>query len=210
MLMGGHPNGCILDQRASGAHMQITCRRPVPNYYSCLQTYISWDRPQNQLHTRWANNDCSRVQEWTWIYSWRKEPIHTRGPTVSPLPPRGADIYEDIPSKIIIIALPFQAATTCVMIAFVALPSLRPTRPPSHWDTALPPPPPHPLYPANVTRQGEGKCRPACPLGCVESRLAAARFTPVLHSQSDSIHHPPWGLSRSYSPEICRWKRMNV
>lgn len=35
---------------------------------------------QSQLHTRWANRGYSSEREWTWIYSWCKEP-----PTTGPL-----------------------------------------------------------------------------------------------------------------------------
>ena len=55
------------------------------------------------------------------------------------------------------------------------------------------PPTTHPhhhfLYPTDVTKQGEGECS-ALPLGDVERRLAAARFTPVL---SVFVHRPLWG-----------------
>lgn len=182
-----------MDAFWASAPLEPTCRLPaVDLFLIIIHVY------KLTSHGTGHRTSCIRDEQTTtaatfrsgheFIHGEKKKPHpHKR----APLPPRGADIYEDILSKIIIIALPFRAATSCVMIAFVALPSLRPSRPPSHRDAALPPPPPHPLYPANVTRQGEGKCRPACPSGCVESRLAAARFTPVLHSQSDSIHHPP-------------------
>lgn len=39
------------------------------------------------------------------------------------------------------------------------------------------------IYPSKVRESAVS----ACPLGCVERRLAAARFTPVLHS----LHPPP-------------------
>ncbi|CAB1414866.1 unnamed protein product [Pleuronectes platessa] len=68
-----------------------------------------------------------------------------RGPSARappPRPPQRPGIYEDIP-KIIIIALLFQAAATCVMIAFVALQTPRPpplTRPArAHRTSPLPP-----------------------------------------------------------------------
>lgn len=113
---------------------RLPARRPVPNYYSCLQTFISWDGQQNQLHTRWANRGCSSTQEWTWIYSWWKEPIHARAPRLSSASPESRHLWRHS-LKIIIIALPFRAATTCVMIVFVALPTLHPTsqrtRPPT-------------------------------------------------------------------------------
>lgn len=119
---------------------RLPARRPVPNYYSCLQTFISWDGLRNQLHTRWANSDCSSAQEWTWIYSWWKEPIRTRAPRLPSASPESRHLWRHS-LKIVIIALPFQAATTCVMIAFVALPTLQPTRQP-YPPTAPPPPSP--------------------------------------------------------------------
>ena len=169
---------------------RLPARRPVPNYYSCLQTLISWDGLQNQLHTRWANSDCSSAQEWTWIYSWQKEPIRTRAARLLSASPESRHLWRHS-LKIFIIALPFQAAATCVMIASVAL-QKPPTDPPQHH-----PPISHLLRmrPSKV-REGAAYARP---LGCVERRLAAARFTPVLHSQRASIHHPPWGKQLAHS-----------
>lgn len=113
--------------------LEATCRLPVPNYYSCLQTFISGDGPQNRLHTRLANSDGSSAQEWTWIYSWWKEPIRARAARLPSASPESRHLWRHF-LKIVIIALPFLAATTCVMIAFVALPPHLPshrTAPPS-------------------------------------------------------------------------------
>lgn len=50
-------------KRLRSGSLEATCRlpahRPVPNYYSCLQTSISRDKRQKQLHARWANWGCS-------------------------------------------------------------------------------------------------------------------------------------------------------
>lgn len=69
-------------------------------------------------------------------------------PLPPPLLPRRADIYEDVP-KIIIMALAFQAAAICVMIAFVALHTLHPVHnTPSHQ-----PPPPTPIYSSSSNQE---------------------------------------------------------
>lgn len=52
----------------------------------------------------------------------------------------------------------------------------------------------HLLYPANVTKQGEGECSVCMSFGmCGEALSSSTFFTPVLHSQSGSIHQPPRG-----------------
>lgn len=69
-------------------------------------------------------------------------------PLPPPLLPQRADIYEDVP-KIIIMALAFQAAAICVMIAFVALHTLHPVHnTPSHQ-----PPPPTPIYSSSSNQE---------------------------------------------------------
>lgn len=83
--------------------------------------------------------------------------------------------------------------------------------PPPNRPSGAPPPAPSPIcYGCNQARWRESAVS-AFPVGCVERRLAAARFTPVLHTQSASIHHPPWrGNSRltcSYGTAICRGEK---
>lgn len=67
-------------------------------------------------------------------------------------------------------------------------PPNQPTHPPTHHTT---------IPVSYILRMQPSKVKEsavsAFPLGCVERRLAAARFTPVLNSQSASIHLPLWG-----------------
>lgn len=181
--------------------LEPTCRlpahRPVPNYYSCLQTFISWDGQHKRLHTRWANRGSTSTQEWTWIYSWWKEPVHAWAPRLPSSSPENRHLWRHS-IKIIIIALPFQAATTCVMIAFVALPP----NPPTH----------SPISPCPISfgcnRARWGRVHSLHFLwGCVERCLAAAaQFASIPHKQSVSMHHPHcWGQSTDSQLWHSRW-----
>lgn len=183
-------------QTRAGAPLEPTCRlpacRPVPNYYSCLQTFISWDGPQSRLHTRWANRGCSSssTQEWTWIYSWWKEPVRTRALRLPAASPGSRHLWRHS-LKIIIIALPFPAASSCVMSVFVAPPApppkqARPARP----GPATHHPPPAPIYLLHPAWQGEAERSVGISCGTLLRGAQWQRvLTPAL--QSERVHLPP-------------------
>lgn len=85
--------------------------------------------------------------------------------------------------KIIIIALSFQAATTCIMIAFVAVPTLHPSRPTTQQ--------PHCfhcfIYSTDVTKQGEGECSVCISLGACGEALSSGMFY-TRSSLSECLH----------------------
>lgn len=103
--------------------------------------------------------------------------------------------------KISRIAFQFAEASTCVMIAFVALPALQSSCPPGHT--------PHRRLQSssscNQARWARESASSACPLGAVERCLAAARSAPVLHGPNGSIHQqPPREESRCYGTATYR------
>lgn len=178
-----------MDAYWAGARLEPACRlparRPGPNYYSCLQTFISWDGPQKQLHTRWANRGCSSTREWTWIYSWRKEPIHARAPASPLCLPREQAFMKMFPQNhynSITIPSSRYLRHDCICCS---------ANPPPNQRGA--PPPASPISRWCSRARWRESAVSAFPLGCVERRLAAASFTPVLHRQSASNHHPLWG-----------------
>lgn len=207
MLMKGHPTGCIL---GNSTPLEATCRlpdcRPVPNYYSCLQTFVSWDGLQNQLHVRWANRGCSSTQEWTWIYSWWKEPIQARGPLPASRPclPREQAFMKTFPQNHNnSITIPSSRYLRHDCICYSA--NFEPSAP-----LAAPPPPPPPVYCILADEpKWERVSLSPFPRGCVERRLAAARFTPVLLVRVSPSHQPWRGgvgdsqLTCSFGTTIC-------
>lgn len=183
--------------------LELTCRlparRPVPNYYSCLQTFISWDGQQNQLHTRWANRGCSSTWEWTWIYSWQKESIRARAPASLLHLPREQTFMKTFPQNHNnSITIPSSHYLRHDRICCSAKPA---TQQPKLTNLPLPP------FPVSVRESSVS----AFPLGCVVRRLAA-HFTPTLHPEC--LHPPPAmrGIATwraAMAQQSCGRKRLN-
>lgn len=83
--------------------LELTCRlparRPVPNYYSCLQTFhlLGWAAESAAYEM-----SKQRLQQHTGVDMnlFMAKRVHPcKGPCISSPPPQRADIYEDIPSK---------------------------------------------------------------------------------------------------------------
>lgn len=91
--------------------------------------------------------------------------------------------------KISRIAFQFRAAATCVMIAFVALPTLQSTHPPTH----------------PVTKEGEGECIICPSFGRSGEVLSSGTFCTC--SQSEWFHPAP---RLPWSCNLCNLTRWNL
>lgn len=101
--------------------------------------------------------------------------------------------------KIIIIVLSFQAATTCIMIAFVALPTLHPTRP----TTQLPLCFHYFRYSMDVTKQGEGECSVCISPGMCGEALSSGMF--YTRSSLSECLHPPTAIGGGQLADLQLW-----
>lgn len=124
---------------------------------------------------------------------WRRAPL-----SPPPLTPRGADIYEDIPLKITIIALAIPNSrdlrhdcTYCFCQDGEAAGPVNPADQPSpQTATSVSP------YTARQCKAGEVRGGAAL----WEARGEAARVTPVPCSPGGSAHHPPRGSDWQRQP----------
>lgn len=197
---------------------RLPARRPVPNYYSCLQTFISRDGPQNPAAYEMSKQRLQQQQHTAVDMNlFMLKRTHPRnGSHVSPPPlclPREQTFMKTFPQNHYnSITIPSSRYLRHDCICCSANP---PTQTPQHLQRCHHH---HFLYTADVTKQG-GRARRLHFLWdvCGEALSSSTFYTCSSHSQCVSIHHPLWGerergSSRqtcSYATAICRGKRMN-